>query len=683
MEKKNYLRVALPTPMRRLFDYLPPQALDSKALILGARVRVPFHHREIVGILFEVVNESSVPAEKLKTALEVIDKESVFSTDVYELCSWAAGYYHYSLGEVLMSALPGLLRKGKENAPSLQVLGGTPVGLAGLPSNACKDTDRVLQDLSKAIKLNSDQQLAINTINAAYDQFQVFLLDGVTGSGKTEVYLQCIESTIRRNQQVLVLIPEISLTPQTIERFRNRFKVSIVALHSSLSEKERLLAWQLARTNEARIVIGTRSAVFTSLANPGLIIVDEEHDTSFKQQERFRYHARDLAIKRASLNQIPIVLGSATPSLESLLNVKRKRYVYLSLPMRAGKAQLPNYQLIDLRYDKPNEGFSNALLTAMQEHLDKENQVLLFLNRRGFAPVLYCLQCHWIAECTRCDARLVYHRRPPRLHCHYCDQQSEIPLYCANCKKTSLEPIGLGTQRIEQTLEKHFPGTPILRIDRDSTRRKGAMQTFIDDINSHKKAILLGTQMLAKGHHFPRVTLVGIMDADSGLFSADFRVVEQMGQLLVQVAGRAGREEKLGSVLMQTRNPEHPLLQMLIHQGYSPFAQALLKEREQAALPPFSYFAVIRAEAYKEKTLNHFLMTVKNNCNSFADQINVLGPLTALMAKRKGLHCQHLVIKAQKRPVLQTFLQTLLQKIEKLTVSQTVKWVLDVDPIDI
>jgi primosomal protein N' (replication factor Y) len=657
------LRLALPTPLRRLFDYLAPEDIDTTVLIKGVRVHVPFQSRTLVGILVEVSTTSSVPLHKLKRALAVFDETPFLSPDIYQLCEWSAQYYHYALGEVLAAALPLALRK----AQSVSV----PAPLT---------VTKVKADEMPV--LNADQQCAVSTICAAQNTFQVFLLDGVTGSGKTEVYLRCIAETLRIDKQVLVLVPEISLTPQTIKRFRARFNLPIVTLHSNLSEKSRLHAWLAARSGEARIVIGTRSAIFTPFAQLGLVIVDEEHDPSFKQQDRFRYHARDLAIVRARANQTPVILGSATPSLESLLNAKRERYTYLSLPARAGKANLPTFEILNIQKAVMEEGVSHSLLQKMHAHLDQGNQVMLFLNRRGFAPVLYCTQCAWMAMCTRCDTRMVYHRSPPRLRCHHCNAQSRIPTRCAQCGDQQLQPVGIGTQRLETMLNAHFPKVPLIRVDRDSTRRKGAMQKLLQEIDKQPCAILLGTQMLAKGHHFPHVTLVGIVDADSGLFSADFRAAEQIGQLLVQVAGRAGREQKPGTVVIQTRHPQHPLLHTLIHEGYSAFTHILLNEREQAVLPPYSYFAVFRAEAYVEEGAHRFLTAIKEMCAA-TQAITILGPVPALLAKRKGLHCQHLLIKADKRTILQEFLASTMQKIETLSVGHAVKWILDVDPVEV
>lgn len=662
MESQKFLRLALPTPLRRLFDYLPPQGVDLTKLMTGVRIKVPFQSRVLVGLLVEVTEKSAVPYGKLKHAIEILDEKPVLPDDIYKLCTWAADYYHYSLGEVLSHALP---KKG----------GQVPTSNNFTPQ---KEVVRCWH-----LTPTDAQQKAVHAISAAKDHFRVFLLDGVTGSGKTEVYLQAIEEQLLNDKQVLVLVPEISLTPQTVERFRERFQVKIAALHSGLTEKERLHAWCAARSGEIKIVIGTRSAIFTPFAKLGLIIVDEEHDPSFKQQDRFRYHARDMAIMRANINQIPIVLGSATPSLESLLNVKRDRYHYLLLSERAGDARLPTYQVIDIRHAQTEEGLSVPLLQAMKWQLEQGNQVLLFLNRRGFAPVLYCTQCAWIAGCKRCDTRMVYHHKPAHLRCHQCDANIDIPLQCDQCHEATLQPIGLGTQRLEQTLEKNFPDIPIIRVDKDSTRKKGAMQDLLTQVHTHQKAILLGTQMLAKGHHFPHVTLVGIIDADSGLFSADFRAAEQMGQLLVQVAGRAGRAEKEGTVFIQTRHPDHPLLQTLITQGYRPFAQALLSERESAVLPPYSHFAVFRAEAYAEASANHFLDAIKQLSVSLTDAVTVLGPVPALIAKRKGLHRQQLLVRANRRSALQNFLKGILSQIDKLSSHHPVKWVLDVDPVEV
>ncbi len=661
MEQSLFLRIALPTPLRRLFDYLPPEGVDCSKLTPGVRVRVPFGTRSLTGVLIGVEKNSSVPYEKLKRAESVLDDAPILNSDVYELCLWAAEYYHYALGEVLAAALPVVLRKGKDAASKKKIAAATEVG-------------------ETPLSLNEEQQQALQSILLTQNQFNVYLLDGVTGSGKTEVYLQAIAAVLAAGKQALVLVPEISLTPQTIARFRARFAVPVAALHSSLSDGERMAVWLAARSGEASIVIGTRSAIFTPFLDLGLIIVDEEHDLSFKQQDRFRYHARDMAVLRGRINNIPVVLGSATPSLESLLNAKRERYHSLHLSARAGGASMPQFKILDVRKEKLQEGLSKALIQSMHDELTAGNQVMLFLNRRGFAPVLFCSECGWMAGCKRCDARMVCHRSPRELRCHHCDSRMPMPVKCESCQSTAVEQVGLGTQRVEEILQAEFANIPVIRVDRDTVNTKDALHELLAQINTQQPAILLGTQMLAKGHHFPQVTLVGVIDADHGLFSPDYRAAEQMGQLLMQVAGRAGRAEKTGTVMIQTRCPDHPHLQTLIHQGYAAFAQSLMTEREQFLLPPYTYSAVLRAEAYAEKTASQFLEKIK--AMSAANQVSVLGPAPAGLARKKGLHCQHLLFKAGKRHLLQNFLAGLLQKLESLPGKQTVKWVLDVDPVE-
>jgi primosomal protein N' (replication factor Y) len=530
--------------------------------------------------------------------------------------------------------------------------------------------------------LNPAQQSALDSILAATGTFQVLLLDGVTGSGKTEVYLQAITHILEQQKQVLVLVPEIGLTPQTIQRFRERFTVPVVALHSGLSDKERLNAWLSAKAGEAKIIIGTRSAIFTPFDQLGLIIVDEEHDLSFKQQEGFRYHARDLAIMASQAHQIPIVLGSATPSLETVCRAEQGRYQHLRLPERAGGAVTPRYCVLDIRNQYLEEGLSEALLQAIREHLQKGDQVMLFLNRRGFAPVMMCHSCGWMSKCKRCDARMTFHHEPRRLHCHHCDTRRPIQIKCDDCGAGDLQIIGLGTERLEQALQKHFPNVSIARIDRDSTQRKGSMETLLDGIQSGEHQILVGTQMLAKGHHFPNVTLVGIIDSDSGFFSSDFRAIERMGQLVLQVSGRAGRVAKHGTVVIQTRHPDHPLLQQLLYESYQHFAATLLHERAQAELPPFGFLALFRAEAHNMEQATHFLQQIKELADGLGENLPVWGPVPAPMPRRAGKFRVQLLLQSKQRPILQRCLKRLLPAIEKLPSKQQVRWSVDVDPLE-
>ncbi|MCE3237313.1 MAG: priA [Gammaproteobacteria bacterium] len=664
------LQIALAVPLRRYFHYLPPETGAWEKLQPGMRVRVPFRRRELIGIFVGFTTQSDVALSKLKPILSIIDDNILISKDIFNLCVWASEYYHYPIGEVLMNALPTLLRQGKSVSA---------FSLATIKKNVLPVYS---ENTEQPLLLNTEQQTAVNTIQAAGNHFQVFLLDGVTGSGKTEVYLQVIADILKAQKQVLVLVPEIGLTPQTIQRFRERFSVLVVALHSGLSEKERLQAWNSAYTNNAKILIGTRSAVFSSMPNLGLIIIDEEHDLSFKQQDSFRYHARDVAIMRAHFKKIPIILGSATPALETLHKAQQGKFIHLRLPHRAGAAQLPEFSVLDIRNKSLEEGLSQEILENIRQHLERGEQVMLFLNRRGFAPVLLCRACGWMAICKRCDARMTYHQHSNRLHCHHC--ASDIPLLtrCGACNKKELQPVGLGTERLEKVLKKNFPNYSIARIDRDSTKRKGSIETLLQAIQSGEHRILIGTQMLAKGHHFPNVTLVTIVDADGGFFSSDFRALERMGQLLLQVAGRAGRVEKKGKVIIQTHHPDHPLLHPLFYSSYQQFADLILKERAGAVLPPYSFFALFRAEAYQVEHATHFLQTVKKLFYPANKELQLLGPVPAPMPRRAGRHRVQLLVQANQRAILQKFLKNLLPEIEKIRQKQRVRWSLDVDPAE-
>jgi len=665
MSSNLLLQLAIPVPLRRQFDYLPPLGIAIENLEPGIRVRVPFQRRELVGIFLSASNQTKIPLNKLKSAIEVIDSTPVISKDIMQLCVWAADYYHHPLGEVFGAALPALLRAGK-------------------PAELGKKIKKpALVEKQPALRLNAEQQEAVTAVIQHKETFQVFLLEGVTGSGKTEVYLQSIQSVLDDQKQVLVLIPEIGLTPQTIQRFRERFSEPVVALHSGLTERERLNAWVWANNGIAKIIIGTRSAIFTPFKNLGLIVVDEEHDHSFKQQDGFRYHARDLAIMRAHFNHIPILLGSATPSLESLHNAEQKRYCHLRLLERAGLAKLPTFEVLDIRKKPLEQGLSAPLLTAIKEHLSQGDQVMLFLNRRGFAPVLMCHACGWMAECKRCDTRMTYHQRPQRLHCHRCDAQQAVISVCGHCQAVELHTIGLGTERLEMTLAEHFPDASIARIDRDNTQHKGAIEKLLEGIQSGEHHILVGTQMLAKGHHFPKVTLVAIVDTDGGFFSSDFRALERMGQLILQVSGRAGRAEKWGKVMIQTHYPDHPLLNQLLKEGYSAFAKTILQERRDAFLPPYAFFALFRAEAHQLSQTLQFLNAIRNKIKVEKDQIQMAGPYPCPIARRAGYHRSQLIIQAKQRPVLQQFLKSLLSEIETISHKPKVRWSLDIDPVEL
>ncbi len=724
------IQVALPSPLRQVFDYrLPAGALTPVA---GVRVRVPFGRQALIGLVTDAVKQSDVPVAKLKAVTEILDDEPALPPALWTLARWAANYYQHPLGDALSQMLPVLIRQGEPLlAPHPQVWRLTPRGLALMPEGLRRAvrqqqawqvlhehaqglSDIALQALGVSreallalqekelvervvlatpatvvpaahllaetpLTLNSEQAAALSLLSEQIG-FHVTLLQGITGSGKTEVYLQHIERVLQAGQQVLVLVPEIGLTPQTVARFRARFRCALAVLHSGLTDKERLHAWRAARSGEVSLIIGTRSAVFTPMARPGLIIVDEEHDLSFKQQEGFRYHGRDVAVRRAQLENIPIVLGSATPALESLANVQAGRYQRLSLTQRAGGAQAPAVRCLDLRGQPVQDGLCAAARTAISETLARGEQVLVFINRRGFAPVMLCHDCGWQAECSRCDARPTLHRDPVRLHCHHCGFEQAPPRHCPSCNSTDLRPVGVGTERLEQALIAAHPGIPVHRVDRDSTRRKGALQGLLDEIHKPGPAILVGTQMLAKGHHFPRVTLVLIPDVDGALFSADFRGGERLAQLLVQVAGRAGRGDKPGQMWLQTHQPEHPLLVTLLSQGYIAAARALLNERQLLGLPPAGYLALLRAEATRADLPLTFLQQAAVEIVQGKYGVQAWGPVPAPMARKAGLNRVHLLLKADDRKTLHALLATLVPWLDALPSARQVRWSIDVDP---
>ena len=733
------LRLALPSPLRRLFDYLAPQGVPHAALQPGVRLRVPFGRREVVGVLVEVVQHSEVPADKLKPALQLLDRTPPLPAPLFKLCLWTAQYYQHSLGDTLSWALPVLLRQGEPaevrqerywhategisaddprlaRAPrqrdALRTLAqhhhGVPHGLLSKLQLNKDSLDLLLEKglvrvevrrstplvrhggwlAQPELPLNAEQRAAFNAVQSGMQGFGAFLLYGVTGSGKTEVYLQLIRHCLEAGKQALVLIPEINLGPQTVERFARRFNARIALLHSGVNDRERLDAWLAARDGEADIVIGTRSALFTPLKNPGLTIVDEEHDASYKQQEGLRYHARDLALVRARQEHLPIVLGSATPSLESLHNAHAGRYALLKLTQRAGGAQQPRFLRLDVKSLPLDAGISGPLQQAIRQTLEAGQQVLVFLNRRGFAPTLLCHDCGWISQCPRCDARMTLHQRHNELRCHHCGHVERPPRNCPECNQVDLRPVGAGTERAEERLALLFPQFPVLRIDRDSTSRKGAMDKLFATINKGEPCILVGTQMLAKGHHFPRVTLVAILDADGGLFSADFRASERMAQLTVQVAGRAGRAEEPGKVIIQSHLADHPLLVQLTEQGYPAFAEQALSERRGAGLPPFAHLALLRGEAHKPGQAEAFL----DDACTYAEQlcaelklngIELLGPVPAPMERRAGRFRAQLLLQCSSRAPLHKLLAHWLPVLEAMPAGRAVRWSLDVDPIDL
>lgn len=730
------LRIAIASPLRRLFDYLPDQHYPEELLQPGLRVSVPFgRQKAVTGILIEVTSDSNTPHNKLRKIHGIPDQQGL-SRDILSLCQWCANYYHYPLGEVCHLALPAILRKpepapersrpigwrlsanGKicdsssfgraqkqlaawELACQHTILTAELIKSAGISKsiinnlldkeilevcsiNDAKSTHSQSspQQAETALPLNQEQQQALSSID--FDKFHPYLLDGVTGSGKTEVYLQAIDQVLCQGKQVLVLVPEIGLTPQTLSRFEKRFTVPVATLHSGMSDKQRLDTWLRAKSGEAPIIIGTRSAIFTPLPELGLIVVDEEHDQSYKQQEGVRYSARELAIIRAQKSQVPVILGSATPSLETLHNALNNRFKHLQLRERATKTPLPTIQCVE----QPQQGISPDILNAIHATLERQQQALIFINRRGYSPTLLCQECGWLSQCPQCDSRMTVHhfeQQRQHLHCHHCDYKSPAPTQCPQCHSSRLLPLGQGTQRIEEELEQHFPQAPVIRIDRDSMSRKGQMAATLEKIHQTDACILVGTQMLAKGHHFPKVSLAVILGLDNSFFSSDFRGAERMAQLLIQVAGRSGRELDQGQVLLQTQFANHPHLQLLINEGYDSLAKQLLSERQVCDMPPYQHMAFIRCHAQQPSMAMDFLQQVRYQAQQHhpaSTDLQYLGPIASAMEKRNNRYYYQLQIKARERKTLHSLLRQLMPQLEMMRIPTGLHWLVDVDPLE-
>lgn len=730
------VNLAIPSPLRRLFDYLPIAGESSDQYLPGMRVAVPFGSRQLVAIVISTSTQTDVPQNKLRPIAKKLDETPLISQLDLSLCQWLANYYHHSLGQVLDLFLPTLLRRGNSiqeayeqswqrisdvsteeiKGPKRQALWRlfqqrsqwahkqlTAQGfsmsmmralaeLGHLQSTHSLPIPNIPSEQQAPLMLNHEQQQAVQSINKYFGEFKIALLEGITGSGKTEVYLQLIQQCIDRGQQALVLVPEIGLTPQTVQRFQARFKVPVALLHSGLNDRERLQGWLQSQTGVARILIGTRSAVFTPLPDLGLIIIDEEHDASFKQQDGLRYSARDFALVKAQRLNIPVLLGSATPSLETLNNALTGKFLHLKLTERAGNAKLPSMRLQSILHQPLLEGFSEATLAAMQQHLKQGQQVLVFINRRGFAPLVACQDCGYKMQCPHCDASLTLHQYPQRLLCHHCDFQQNVPNACPSCHGPRMYDLGHGTEKLAEYLGDMFPNIKIHRVDRDTVRTKHAFDALYTEINQGEPSILVGTQMLAKGHHFPAVTLVVILDMDNGLFSSDFRGMEHSAQLIYQVAGRAGRAEQPGEVIIQTLYAQHPQLNLLLQQGYHALALDLLEHRKQLKLPPFSHLVLIGAESEYAAQAIDLLNQVRNLSQQWLQKhcgqqprapLHTLGPLPAIMERKAGRFRYQLQLFADDRKALHALLNSIEAFLESNKLAQKVRWQIDVDPINI
>lgn len=720
------LRIVIPSALPGSLDYLAPAGAGAAALSPGMRAAVKLGGRACVGVIAEVADRTEVARERLKPVERVVDAAPVVPASLLELLQWAARYYHQPLGGVLRTAMPLLARRGAAPQIPQSVFWECAGGGEAPPPRAVKqralldllqDCGRLdeaalarrfpgwrpvmrrllqrrlvtrLEEPAQAApppraarhRLNREQQEAVDAVAAGFGEFHRHLLEGVTGSGKTEVYLALCEQAMQRGEQALVLVPEIALTAQTVERFRAQLAGAVCVFHSGLTDRERFHCWSAALSGDAGVVIGTRSAVFLPFKRLGLAVVDEEHDASYKQSESsFRYHARDVAIKRAQIGALPVVLGSATPSLESLHNALQGRYARRHLTRRAAGAAPPRWRVIDLRGSRLEDGLSPPLLAAMRERLAAREQVLLFLNRRGYAPVMLCRDCGAALSCGRCDARLVYHLRDGRLHCHHCGVSQRPPDACSGCGG-GMRLVGLGTEKVERHLAQLFPETGIVRIDTDAVRRKNELQRRLERVRSGDAGIVLGTQMLTKGHHFPAMTLVGIVNADQSLFAADFRAIERLGQLIVQVGGRAGRGAAAGEVLLQTHHPHHPQLQVLLKSGYGAFALQLLPQREAAQLPPYRHLAVIRARSAAGAEAAAFLDLVHRASQECARRhaTQVFPPAPMMMEKKAGHYRAQLLLSAADAHSLNACLAALLPAAARLARGRKVRWHLDVDP---
>jgi len=730
----KFVRVAVPVPLRKTFDY----RCNDQPLVVGARVRVPFGRRSLVGV---ALGETTELAEGIvaKSVDEVLDRQAIISPLLMRLLLWTAAYYHQPVGEVIAASLPPRLRRGEPAQPEakpqwaltqtgidgdVESLQRSPLGkrlveyLRQTPTAVVGSEQ--LREISKGWRggldrlvahgwveartaqvegpptlpaetgptLEADQQAAVDKLSARLDGFQVSLLHGITGSGKTEVYLSLLEQTIATGRQALVLVPEISLTPQLVERVQRRLGAAVAVLHSGVAEQLRHRMWWAALTGQAAVVLGTRSTVFAPLPNAGIVIIDEEHDSSFKQQDGFRYHGRDVAIMRAQLANVPVVLGSATPSVETMENVHRQRYLRVVLPKRTGGAQLPKVHVIDLNTHTPDTGLSPPIIQAIAQRLKKQEQSLLFINRRGFAPVVMCTDCGWTASCQRCDAKLTFHQRIDRWRCHHCGAERLPVPNCPECHGSALVDVGEGTERIEDSLAQRFPEARLLRLDRDVATSAERLRASLQRIADREVDIVVGTQMVTKGHDFPQLTMVGVINTDQALFSVDYRTPEHLMQQLTQVGGRAGRGSRRGEVLVQTRYPRDPVFEMIAQHDYDAFLDRERAERKTSGLPPYSHLALMRAQAATRSEALEFLNEVRSTATGLVNHpateaVELMDPVPSPMERRAGRYRAQLLIRSLERAPLHNFLKAWLDTIDQHSAVRRVRWSIDVDPVDL
>lgn len=720
---QKIIRVALPVNIDELFDYLPMPELTPQ---IGCRVLVPFGRRKLVGVVLDITDHSAIAEAKLKAIISYLDKQTLLQAQDVKFINWAKAYYHEPIGQVVAAALPCLLRQDislttdmfatymvapmavkVKSAQQLALYKFVSEQIAGssyfsmlkrgysrrtitallakkilvISDNISTDTTTCLVK-DDQIVLNDEQQIAVESIATSRSD-EVFLLEGITGSGKTQVYMEAIAATLKLGKQVLVLLPEIGLTPQTLRRFKVKFSVNIAVLHSRLSESVRFATWMEAVTGQARLVIGTRLAIFTPMPDLGMIIIDEEHDLSFKQHSGFRYMARDLAVVKAKMYNIKLVMGTATPSLETYNNAQAGRYTHLSLTKRAAGASLPTISLIDLRNKRVEYGLTAPLIKEIKSHLAADNQVLLFLNRRGYCPVILCHSCGWSAKCEACDSNYSYHKEKQLLFCHSCNSKKTLMSKCGNCNSTELIQVGLGTEKLAEGVEKIFPDTKIIRVDRDAVTANNTLEDLLASAYAGASQVIVGTQMLAKGHHLPKLTLVAILDADGALYSSDFRATERLMQTIVQVAGRAGRGDTPGKVVIQTHMPGNAFLQSVLQNSYNDFINMALNERSQASMPPYTALALLTADANSLGVALNFLKRIRaDNIKYLPSGVTMLGPMTAVLSKRSGKYRGQVLIHSLAKNTLQDFLAMLVPKINTVKTPSDLRWFIDVDPLE-
>jgi len=726
-DKQKFLKVAIDVPINQLFDYLP----NDEPFSIGQYVTIPFGRRRIIGVIYGISLNSDIHPSKLKSVINV-DPEIIFDAPMFKLLTFVSEYYHHPIGQTIMSVVPSRLKKNLNQLRQFELIYQATSKLTKefinqLPPRQLRirkvaeailikdrrqtDVMKLVSNWSECIRqletygclkskkydpqvdftaveipsLNSEQKAVIKAITKKQG-YQASLIFGITGSGKTEVYMQLIEHILLESEsQALILVPEINLTPQLENRFRTRFpNKKLVSLHSHLTDIERLDNWRKAKSGEANIVIGTRLAIFTPMPFIKIIIIDEEHDISFKQQDGLRYHARDVALVRAKNMNIPIVLGTATPSLESWHNATRtdNKYNFLKLSFRAVKnAALPEIKTV-LVNDKTKNGISRILVDAVSNRLKRKEQSLIFINRRGFAPTLFCASCSWSSECKRCSSKLVVHRKTNRLKCHHCGHDQNLIIRCPNCDGMNLRPLGSGTQKIEEVLNGLFPEASILRVDRDTTRSKKSLTLLHDRMNRREIDILVGTQMLAKGHDFPFLTLVGVLDADNALYSPDYRAPEKLFSQLMQVSGRAGRSNIKGEVLIQTAFPNNPVFEGVKKHNYEIFARTLLQERQQMSLPPYSFSAILRVESKKINYGEQFVNSAAKFAESLSNKVVIYDPVRPSIERLKGYERFQLFIQADTRKDLQNLLREWVAYLRQCALASRVKWSIDVDPIE-